>query len=143
MQHERHRATSVGLIAVAAVAALLLSGCGKSATAGSDSGKLRVVAAENFWASIAAQLGGEKVQLTSMITNPATDPHSYQPNTSDARTIANAGIVLINGTGYDEWARQCSQPMSARGSCSTSASCSSSPMAPTRTSGTPPPTSIV
>ena len=62
--------------------------------------------AENFWGSIASQLGGGKVQVTSIITNPAADPHSYQPNTADARTMASAGMVLTNGLGYDEWARQ-------------------------------------
>src|SRR5579871_6656717 len=49
---------------------------------------IRVVAAENFWGSIAAQIGGAHVHVTSIITNPNTDPHSYEPTPRDARTIA-------------------------------------------------------
>ena len=68
------------------------------------SGTLRVVAAENFWGSIAAQLGGDRVSVTSVITNPATDPHDYEPTAVDARTIAGAQMVIVNGIGYDPWA---------------------------------------
>ena len=67
-------------------------------------GQIHVVAAENFWGSIAAQVGGNRVQVTSIITNPATDPHDYEPNAQDARTIAGAQMVVVNGVGYDPWA---------------------------------------
>jgi zinc/manganese transport system substrate-binding protein len=76
----------------------------KSAVA--PSGGLRVVAAENFWGSIASQLGGSKVQATSVITSPATDPHDYEPTAADARTIAGAQMVIVNGIGYDPWAQK-------------------------------------
>jgi zinc/manganese transport system substrate-binding protein len=66
-------------------------------------GQIHVVAAENFWGSIAAQVGGNRVQVTSIITNPATDPHDYEPNAQDARTIAGAQMVIVNGVGYDPW----------------------------------------
>ncbi|MBV8599636.1 MAG: zinc ABC transporter substrate-binding protein [Actinobacteria bacterium] len=69
-------------------------------------GALRVVAAENMWGSIAAQLGGNRVQVTSIITNPATDPHEYEPSGIDARTLAQAQLVVVNGIGYDTWATQ-------------------------------------
>jgi zinc/manganese transport system substrate-binding protein len=79
-------------------------GCGSQSPATTDSGKLRVVAAENFWGSIAAQLGGEKTQVQSIIVNPTTDPHSYEPTSQDARTMAAAQMAIINGIGYDNWA---------------------------------------
>jgi zinc/manganese transport system substrate-binding protein len=84
-------------------AALALAGCGSSprTTAG---GKVRVVAVENFWGSIAAQLGGAKAEVTSLITSPATDPHDYEPTAADGRTIASAGLLIVNGAGYDPWA---------------------------------------
>ncbi|HLX19495.1 MAG TPA: zinc ABC transporter substrate-binding protein, partial [Gaiellaceae bacterium] len=63
--------------------------------------QIHVVAAENFWGSIASQLGGSRVQVTSVITNPATDPHDYEPTSVDARTIAGAQMVIVNGVGYD------------------------------------------
>ena len=81
-----------------------IAGCGASAAPGGDSGKLQVVAAENFWGSIAAQLGGDRVQVRSIISNPASDPHDYEPTARDARTLAKAQLAIVNGIGYDPWA---------------------------------------
>jgi zinc/manganese transport system substrate-binding protein len=69
-------------------------------------GRIQVVAAENFWGSVAAQLGGDRVQVTSVISNPAADPHEYEPTAADARTFAAAQMVIVNGVGYDPWARR-------------------------------------
>lgn len=96
-------------VVVCALVAAFLAGCdksGSSATAGTggEGGKLRVVAAENFWGSIAGQLGGSKVAVSSIIVNPDTDPHSYEPTAADARTIAGARMAIVNGIGYDNWA---------------------------------------
>jgi zinc/manganese transport system substrate-binding protein len=63
-----------------------------------------VVAAENVWGSIAAQLGGDHVQVTSVIDNPDTDPHAYEPTPADARRVAAARYAIVNGAGYDPWA---------------------------------------
>src|SRR5947207_8312662 len=90
------------LVAPALVAAgVELSTVGAAARGGSS---LQVVAAENFWGSIAAQLGGNRVQVTSVITSPATDPHDYEPTAADARTMAGAQMAIVNGIGYDPWA---------------------------------------
>jgi zinc/manganese transport system substrate-binding protein len=84
---------------------VLLAGCGQGeGSAAGSGGRLQVVAAENFWGSIAAQLGGDRVQVRSIIVNPATDPHSYEPTAEDARTVAGAKLAIVNGVGYDEWA---------------------------------------
>jgi zinc/manganese transport system substrate-binding protein len=77
---------------------------GRGAAASPASGGLQVVAAENFWGSIAAQLGGDRVHVTSVITSPATDPHDYEPTAADARTLAGAEMAIVNGIGYDPWA---------------------------------------
>jgi zinc/manganese transport system substrate-binding protein len=87
---------------LSALAALLIAGCGAIATG--DSGAVRIVAAENFWGSIASQLGGGKTSVQSIITNPAEDPHSYEPTAADARTLATAQLAVVNGIGYDPWA---------------------------------------
>jgi zinc/manganese transport system substrate-binding protein len=79
---------------------LALAGAGTAAA----QTPLHVVAVENFWGSIAAQLGGDRVQVTSVITNPATDPHDYEPTAFDARTLAGAQLAIVNGIGYDPWA---------------------------------------
>jgi zinc/manganese transport system substrate-binding protein len=72
--------------------------------AASTANGLQVVAAENFWGSIASQLGGNRVHVTSVITSPATDPHDYEPTAADARTMAGAQMAIVNGIGYDPWA---------------------------------------
>ena len=93
------------LWALLATGALLLAACGTTAGTLDASGSrvVRVVAAENFWGSIASQIGGSHVQVVSIITNPNTDPHSYEPTAADARTIATAQVVIENGIGYDPW----------------------------------------
>jgi zinc/manganese transport system substrate-binding protein len=62
-----------------------------------------VVAAEDFWGSIVSQLGGSHAHVVSIITNPNTDPHDYEPTATDARTLAEASMVVENGIGYDPW----------------------------------------
>jgi zinc/manganese transport system substrate-binding protein len=92
---------------------LLLAACGgtsqtpassSSSSSGSGGGKtIEVVAAENFWGSIASQVGGSHVHVTSLIVDPNADPHAYEPTTADARTVADAQYVIYNGAGYDPW----------------------------------------
>ncbi len=94
------------------------AGCGGQSTssASAPTGVLHVVAAENFWGSIASQLGGNRVQVNSVITSPATDPHDYEPTAADARTIADTRMVVVNGIGYDPWADKliAANPVSGR-----------------------------
>jgi zinc/manganese transport system substrate-binding protein len=95
------------LAGAAALAVLALVGCSTSAKAANTAGNsevINVVAAENFWGSLAAQLGGAHVKVTSIITNPDADPHDYEPTAADGRTIAAAQLAIINGVGYDAWA---------------------------------------
>jgi zinc/manganese transport system substrate-binding protein len=76
----------------------------------SSSNVIQVVAAENFWGSLIAQLGGTHVSVLSIVSDPNADPHEYEANASDARAIANAQFVIENGEGYDDW---CSQLITA------------------------------
>jgi len=77
---------------------LLVSACGSSTGA---AGKLDVVAAENAYGDIAAQIGGPHVSVTSILTSPSADPHLFEPGTSSGLAIAGAKVVLQNGLGYD------------------------------------------
>jgi zinc/manganese transport system substrate-binding protein len=88
------------------VSGSLVAGCAgaSGSVAGGSSDRLPVVAAENFWGSIASQLGGDKVAVSSIITNPATDPHSYEPTASDGIALARSRFAIVNGIGYDGWA---------------------------------------
>jgi zinc/manganese transport system substrate-binding protein len=115
----------MAVLALVLAGAAPIAGCGRtgapaasgsSAGAGSGGGRLEVVAAENFWGSIAAQLAGGHASVRSIIVNPDTDPHSYEPNAGDARTISGARLVIVNGLGYDDWAPRLIQasPLSGR-----------------------------
>ena len=90
------------LTLVVASLAVVTGACGLTGGANS-SGKVEVVTAENFWGSIATQVGGDKVNVVSIITNPDTDPHDYEPKPEDAKKIAVAKYVILNGAGYDSW----------------------------------------
>jgi zinc/manganese transport system substrate-binding protein len=98
-----HRAALVILIGSLSVA---LAACSTEPGNGPSGGAgvIQLVAAENFWGSIAAQVGGAKVQVHSIINSPTADPHSYEPTAADGRLIATANMVIVNGIGYDTWA---------------------------------------
>jgi zinc/manganese transport system substrate-binding protein len=70
---------------------------------------IQVVAAENFWGSIAEQLGGTHAKVSSVIVNPNSDPHAYEPTAGVLRAMTNADLVIINGLGYDSWATKAVQ----------------------------------
>jgi zinc/manganese transport system substrate-binding protein len=85
-------------------ALVLISACGVGAAGTSSGSSVQVVAAENFWGDIATQLGGGRANVQSVVTDPNADPHEYESNANDARAIANANLVILNGAGYDSWA---------------------------------------
>jgi zinc/manganese transport system substrate-binding protein len=85
--------------------AAILAACGAPA-GGSSTSTLQVIAGENFWGSIAAQLGGSRVSVTSIVTNPNTDPHEYESSAIDARAFATSDYVILNGAGYDDWGQK-------------------------------------
>ena len=84
---------------------LAATACGPGAM-GATRGLINVVAGENFWGSIAAQLGGSAVSVRSVVTDPNADPHEYESSTSDARAFADADLVILNGAGYDDWGQK-------------------------------------
>lgn len=92
--------------AASVVLVLLVAGCAASGSAEPLGTRPHVVAAENVWGSIAAQLAGPNATVTNIISDPATDPHSYEPTVADARQVSAARLVIVNGLGYDRWASQ-------------------------------------
>jgi ABC-type Zn uptake system ZnuABC Zn-binding protein ZnuA len=96
----------VGLVAVC-LAALVVAGCSASGGgAGGDrtggGGRLRVVATTTQVADLAANVGGDRVQVTSLL-KPGIDPHDYEPSPADIDAIAHADLVLENGVGLEAW----------------------------------------
>jgi zinc/manganese transport system substrate-binding protein len=96
------RLSAIVLSALLVVATGACTGPATTAHAGS----FNVVAGENFWGSIAVQLGGSKVNVLSVVTDPNADPHEYASNTNDARAFADADLVILNGAGYDDWGQK-------------------------------------
>lgn len=119
----RRGRSSVVRVATPPVLALLLAsalpGCSTEptapATVTAGSTVIDVVAAENFWGSLAEQLGGSHVKVTSIIDSPDADPHDYEPTADDARRMAGARLVIINGVGYDTWATKLADATPASG----------------------------
>jgi zinc/manganese transport system substrate-binding protein len=99
-------AALVILVVGGAASYLYLSGGPTSTTTSNQSStsKIQVVAGENFWGSLVSQLGGSRVNVTSIVSDPNTDPHEYESNPSNARAISDAKFVVVNGAGYDTWA---------------------------------------
>jgi len=89
----------LALLSVAACTA----GCGELPASATVPG-VRVVAAENSWGAVARQIGGDRASVTSIISSPAQDPHSYEPTAADARAMATAQLAIVNGLNYDPWA---------------------------------------
>jgi zinc/manganese transport system substrate-binding protein len=98
--------------------ALLASAC-SSASASSASGSsatVVAVGAENEYANVISQVGGQYVRATAIMSNPNTDPHTFEASASVARLVSQAQLVVQNGVGYDSWANtiENASPNSAR-----------------------------
>jgi zinc/manganese transport system substrate-binding protein len=65
--------------------------------------KIAVVAAQNFYGDIARQIGGDRVSVISIMSNPDQDPHLFETTPGVVRQIADARIVIVNGADYDPW----------------------------------------
>ncbi|MEE1295330.1 MAG: zinc ABC transporter substrate-binding protein [Bifidobacterium sp.] len=70
----------------------------------SVAGPIDVVATLNQWGSLAEQIGGDHVKVTSILGSGAADPHDFEPTAKDVKELQDATVVLSNGAGYDEWA---------------------------------------
>lgn len=68
--------------------------------------RLKIVAAENFWGSLAQQIGGNKAAVVSLVKDPNADPHEYESSTATAVEVSDADYVIYNGAGYDSWANK-------------------------------------
>jgi zinc/manganese transport system substrate-binding protein len=92
--------------AAALLAALLATAC-SSATAAGNTGRtnsIQAIGAENEYANVIQQIGGKYVQATAIMSNPNTDPHTFEASPAVAREISNASLIVQNGVGYDTWA---------------------------------------
>ncbi|AAT90112.1 ABC transporter substrate-binding protein [Leifsonia xyli subsp. xyli] len=87
-----------------AAAVLALAGCSAASPAESTSeGKVRIVASTNVYGDIAAKIAGSTVEITSLMTDPAQDPHSFEASAQSQLAVSKAEILIENGGGYDDF----------------------------------------
>lgn len=68
--------------------------------------RVNIVSSQSVWGNIAEQIGGNKISVSSIVSDPNADPHEYETSARDARNIAGSNLVIINGLGYDAWANK-------------------------------------
>jgi zinc/manganese transport system substrate-binding protein len=95
------RAVGVLLAVAAATGATALAGCSGNASGASSSGKIVAVGAENQYADVIQQVGGKYVQASAIMSNPNTDPHTFEASAAVAREVGNAELIVQNGVFYD------------------------------------------
>ncbi|MGF6922371.1 metal ABC transporter solute-binding protein [Paraburkholderia sp. 40] len=95
------RSTSVRTHLCTYLLAIAALGFGHNAFAADT--KIPVVAAENFYGDVVRQLGGDRVDVTSILSNPDQDPHLFEASPATARALQHASLVVYNGADYDPW----------------------------------------
>lgn len=103
------RRSAAARTSVAALAglSLLLTACGPGGEASSASstspseGLIDIVASTNVYGDIARSVGGDKVNVSAIITKTSQDPHSYEATAQDRLVVSKADLVIENGGGYD------------------------------------------
>ncbi|KFI65823.1 metal ABC transporter solute-binding protein, Zn/Mn family [Bifidobacterium cuniculi] len=107
----RIRAAVAACLCIAALGGL--EGCSLASEPGDDASTapsptspspIKVVATLNQWGSLAEQIGGSAVQVTSLLSSGSGDAHGFEPDSQDIKALDEAAIVLVNGAGYDDWA---------------------------------------
>ncbi|MEU1852383.1 zinc ABC transporter substrate-binding protein [Streptomyces sp. NPDC019990] len=98
--------TSRRLALLTSASLVLLAGCGGSPdSAGGKSAPARVavVASTDVYGDIVARIGGDRADVTSIISDPGQDPHSYEADTQNQLALSKAKVVVENGGGYDDF----------------------------------------
>ncbi len=89
------------LLSAVAIATLALAGC--STTVSDAPATIQVVASTDVYGSLAATIGGAQATVTSIIDDPAKDPHEYQADARTQLAISRAQVIIENGGGYDDF----------------------------------------
>ena len=109
MTDRTRRRVTLTVAVILSTVALALTGCGSNSPSGSSSAPgqrsapVDVVAAENFWGDITKQIGGDHVNVTSVISDPNADPHLYESDAKTAAAVSKAQLVIVNGLSYDDF----------------------------------------
>jgi len=97
----RKRAAAWPLAVAAAIVAMTAAACAGTASGASSPGQIVAVGAENEYADVIQQIGGTYVQASAIMSNPNTDPHTFEASPAVAREVGSAELIVQNGLGYD------------------------------------------
>lgn len=109
-----HRIARIAIAALASVGMLAsVAACGSGQSTSEKNGTIEVAASVNQWGTVAKALGGDNVNVTSIINSTNVDAHDYEPTTSDIAKLQKAQVIIVNGAGYDAWAVKAAQTANA------------------------------
>lgn len=109
-----HRIARIAIAALASVGMLAsVAACGSGQSTSEKNGTIEVAASVNQWGTVAKALGGDNVNVTSIINSTNVDAHDYEPTTSDIAKLQKAQVIIVNGAGYDTWAVKAAQTANA------------------------------
>lgn len=109
-----HRIARIAIAALASVGMLAsVAACGSGQSTSEKNGTIEVAASLNQWGTVAKALGGDNVNVTSIINSTNVDAHDYEPTTSDIAKLQKAQVIIVNGAGYDAWAVKATQTANA------------------------------
>lgn len=109
-----HRIARIAIAALASVGMLAsVAACGSGQSTSEKNGTIEVAASVNQWGTVAKALGGDNVNVTSIINSTNMDAHDYEPTTSDIAKLQKAQVIIVNGAGYDAWAVKATQTANA------------------------------
>lgn len=92
----------VAATSLAAAAAMAMAGCASAAGGqGADDGRIVVATSTSVYGQVVAQIGGEAVAVTSIVSSASQDPHAYEASARDQLTVSRADLIVENGGGYD------------------------------------------
>ena len=95
------------LASIALISVLALAGCAPAQQP--IEGKVKIVASTSVWGDIAKSVGGDLVEVTSIIDSPTKDPHSYEATPRDQLAVEKSNLVIANGGGYDDFIEKMAQ----------------------------------
>jgi zinc/manganese transport system substrate-binding protein len=109
------RRTPAARSALAVVAAIGLTACsgegsGSPTVAAGDPAAcpgdvITVVVSVGQWGDLVEDLAGDCATVTTIVSSAAVDPHDFEPSVADIAAFSDAQLVVVNGSGYDTWAR--------------------------------------
>jgi zinc/manganese transport system substrate-binding protein len=91
--------------ALVALAVVAVGACNSTVLSrpANTGGPIAVLGAENFYADVLAQIGGSRVNASSILNDPSADPHEYEASPAAAKLVADSKLVIVNGIGYDDF----------------------------------------